>query len=1072
MQIILLEKDKNKLGDLFSKIIRDLFHALGYEAIKLNVHKTGREVDILGQHRLEQIRHFRAECKATKDLTGGDEINKFVGLLDAERRQIITKFGHQTAVTGFFVSLTGFKDSAVTQEAEFTPSRVILLDGVQVVDELVRGRIIVSKEAAIDHSSRCLPLHNSDLTFHSAKLLAHAVGLIWAIYYHSGKKTSHFCLVHADGVVLEPSIARQVISSARGTTARLAQHTYLSPVGRTPSSELVHRAKQAYLNYLKTECGEILLDGLPADEQVGSKKLRLENLFVPLHLVPPSPQSWEVPSDIVESAPVDNSLLGKKVESLVSPPGRSARGPSFGKRSNRTVKYGQKEIVPRRSLGEVLGTTNRIALLAAPGGGKSTLVKRLAVAYAFPDRRKESNDKLPDRNWLPLFVRCRDLGTTVRQPILQVLRSIAGRAEMNPECVETFEWVVQNELRDGKVLLLIDGLDEISDDGERTAFVGSLRTFLGTYGGVSIIITSREAGFRAVAGALGAECSRYRLADFSQQDVKQLVLAWHREVYGRTVSADKNAIELAAAIISDDRIFMLASNPMLLTTLLLVKRWVGQLPTKRTVLYDKAIEVLLMTWNVQAHAPISLDEALPRLEFVAFAMMVEGLQKISRPRLRSLLIKAREELPEVLSYSQLSDEEFIDRIELRSSLLIQAGVEVDSGRLVPLYEFRHLTFQEYLVAKAVVDDCYPNRKIDNNAINILRPFLQQQSWSQIVPLVAVLSGRKGKEIVDELAHSCESLPPTVEDNPRSQPPLCIVILAQCLSDEVQLAPSDLDKALIALIGAISNRKSFRQGAVIKLLLSLDSSKFGQAFRRLLYSRYENMGEDASELASFLGLLLAKDLGFSSDERLSIPQGLIKGIRERLQSDKAIDQASAASLLMHKAFLVYEATLGTKHLASIEELYELGDIVCPLLGSPHSFVQYPAAWALAWIGSLGWKPSRKPDVYLWLGNLFLYSDNYYVQRQVCWAILTIANVSRNDITLSEPPQKLIDAILRSDQMPHESWPVSSALAGITLAYYYRKPWSLEQMRERVERIKSPENRPSWEYSHFLRYLESE
>ena len=42
-------------------------------------------------------------------------------------------------------------------------------------------------------------------------------------------------------------------------------------------------------------------------------------------------------------------------------------------------QHGQREPVA-----EILRKTSRLAILAAPGGGKSTLLKRLAVAYAFP----------------------------------------------------------------------------------------------------------------------------------------------------------------------------------------------------------------------------------------------------------------------------------------------------------------------------------------------------------------------------------------------------------------------------------------------------------------------------------------------------------------------------------------------------------------------------------------------------------------------------------------------------------------------------------------------------------------
>jgi predicted NACHT family NTPase len=91
---------------------------------------------------------------------------------------------------------------------------------------------------------------------------------------------------------------------------------------------------------------------------------------------------------------------------------------------------------------------------------------------------------------------------------------------------------VTRALRSGDVLLLIDGLDEISDEGDRICFVNQLRTFLATYPGVNIVVTSREAGFRVIGGALSTHCKHYKLADFDDKDIKRLTLAWHKEVVG------------------------------------------------------------------------------------------------------------------------------------------------------------------------------------------------------------------------------------------------------------------------------------------------------------------------------------------------------------------------------------------------------------------------------------------------------------------------------------------------------------------------------------------------------------
>lgn len=86
-EIILLETDRNKKGDLFNRLIYDVFHALGFGEPRFNVPKAGREIDLVLQHRTEN-RVALAECKAQSDLVGGTDVNKFVGGTGCGERKI------------------------------------------------------------------------------------------------------------------------------------------------------------------------------------------------------------------------------------------------------------------------------------------------------------------------------------------------------------------------------------------------------------------------------------------------------------------------------------------------------------------------------------------------------------------------------------------------------------------------------------------------------------------------------------------------------------------------------------------------------------------------------------------------------------------------------------------------------------------------------------------------------------------------------------------------------------------------------------------------------------------------
>ena len=429
----------------------------------------------------------------------------------------------------------------------------------------------------------------------------------------------------------------------------------------------------------------------------------------------------------------------------------------------------------------------RLAILASPGGGKSTLLKRLAIAYGDPERRHLINDHLPDRKWLPIYLRCRELRERARAPFLELIDTVADRALIS-DGKSAFRTYVLHALRDGSALLLVDGLDEIANVSDRASFVHSLRTFLAVYPNVHVVITSRKAGFRFVAGLLASVCLQADISDFNNGDIEQLTVSWHCQVLGDRSDVVADARTLAQTIIRNDRIRRLATNPLLLTTLLLVKRWVGQLPTKRSVLYGKAVEVLLMTWNVEGHEPIEQDEALPQLCYIAYAMMESGTQKISRGELSRLLLAAREDLAAELGFARIKVADFIERIESRSSLIMLSGHDIVDGTLTEFYEFRHLTFQEYLTAKAIIEGWYPARKDSDTLVSLLERFFADEKWREVVPLAAVLAGRRAEPIIQKLIEDCGK---SVAVTQR---------LAKCLADEVQVTRSTVQSALSALLG--------------------------------------------------------------------------------------------------------------------------------------------------------------------------------------------------------------------------------------------------------------------------------
>jgi len=951
-------------GDLFTRLVSDLFLALGYDAPRLNIHKAGREIDVEAHHRTEP-RIVLAECKATAKPIGGDDVNKFVGAVDAERRRNPGK-----DLAAYFISLSGFTETALEQEREFGGApRLVLLDGKRVTKELVDGRILVSPGKALERAGRVANAHPDMTPDDPPLLLAHEIGWVWAVRFRRNAKATHVALVHADGELLAPDLAKEVLASDRTTKGDLYRLTYLSPPEPRPTQEArLEEARQAYFRYLAAECGELELEGLPADQEIGTRRLRLESLFVPLHL-----QAMEVQEEETE---VQEKKKKKEDERLI--------------------------------VGAALERRARLAILALPGGGKTTLLKRLAVAYAFPERRADLGDHLPDREWFPLFLRCRQLGSRAGEPITELLSQAGVWAELG-DLADAFRSLIHSLLREGRVLLLVDGLDEIAEPGLRVAFVTRLRTFLSTYPGIDVVVTSREAGFRVVAGALSAHCDHYRVADFDKADIEQLVVAWHREVVGDRKEVEEQARALAESIWETDRVRRLAVNPLLLTTLLLVRRWVGQLPNRRSVLYEKAIEVLLMTWNLQGFNPLDLHEVKPQLAFLAWQMMEEGVQRVSEPRLKEILREARQQMPEVLAYARLGVDEFVERVERRSGLLVLSGHTVEDGRLVPVYEFRHLTFQEYLAAQALVDGNYPDRSDQDTLISKLAPHLDEEVWKEVVPLVAVLAGRKASSLIEALTQRIEAWVRgagtlSAEEEQGSVAVETVVfqgilesriaLLAQCLLDEVQIPPGLLERSIEAI--------ARRSEDDISSICLLAASRYGQVVHHVLW-RSLISAPVPMDLFGLVNSLKALGAILRPPINADAPQEIEALFRRGDLDSKAL----GLSLAMTAAF-----RSPTNHA---DHLTPLIPYVIAAVQSSELWEQFAGTWALAWFAERNVIPEKaSPPVIERLLSLWMTTSSPDLQYVAGWAFQSMPLV--NPFLIRAPEEHELKARLNNQVDP--------------------------------------------------------
>lgn len=149
---------------------------------------------------------------------------------------------------------------------------------------------------------------------------------------------------------------------------------------------------------------------------------------------------------------------------------------------------------------------SRILAIASAGHGKTTLLRRIALYYCHPFSTDENHLEIRKRyslsgNFLPCLIQLRDITDKNYSIVNAIEKSIASVFKNSEAYRNTFDnWVASAFQRwvyllsiQNKLLLLIDGLDELSDS-MRFHFLYELDHYLVDNPQTPVIMTSRVAG--------------------------------------------------------------------------------------------------------------------------------------------------------------------------------------------------------------------------------------------------------------------------------------------------------------------------------------------------------------------------------------------------------------------------------------------------------------------------------------------------------------------------------------------------------------------------------------------------
>ena len=489
-------------------------------------------------------------------------------------------------------------------------------------------------------------------------------------------------LMNKDGLVWEYKsratfqklLARHLDKNIREWFGTLGAPPSKQPI---PTDELLRRYHAA----LKEELGYIRMLGLPGVESV---KVNLnDDTFVPLRL-----------SDRQE-----NGFHPRKQDMLQ---GRDGADDMLN-----PDEVMQRAFKKRRML----------LVIGDPGSGKTTLIKYYALCALEENHFKRLGFLAPvSVFYLPL----RDLVRDKDGDYEILSATLALWSKKHHQLIDATyfdEW-----LRNGTPLILLDGLDEVSNTKDRIAVCKWIDGALNTFTTARFVVTSRATGYRKDEGIeLASDYERADVQDFTVEQQERFLKNWFTEAFLKEpcpkdvdetewarlqrAEAGERTQKMVAHLKEEKNkgLRRLAAIPMILQIMAIIWKERDYMPESRVMLYEASLDYLLEFRDKPRGIIPPLSAARARQVLSPLALWMQ--EKIKKDEIvsREMHKKMKEQLD--LQDKPPSVDDFCDYLVKRAGLLVETGAHD--------YLFRHKSFREYLAGVQLVIKVRSTKYIGN-----------------------------------------------------------------------------------------------------------------------------------------------------------------------------------------------------------------------------------------------------------------------------------------------------------------------------------------------------------------------
>ena len=380
---------------------------------------------------------------------------------------------------------------------------------------------------------------------------------------------------------------------------------------------------------------------------LSGEEIGVDQLYVDVWLLNRSPRTFQrSPDKMLETFDLRNDRLGLG--------DRIKRNPGF----------------------EIANADTKLLILGKPGAGKTTFLKHLAVDWCKGQFQPEL---------IAVFIELRG----IRDRQWKLMDAI--RQELGLETSEPAEAL----LKQGKLLVLMDGLDEVPTNELRRKVQSQLQTKISdTHANNRWILTCRT----QIIASIPDGFTSVEVADFRPEQVQQFVQNWFQAIGQSDTEVLQQWEDFDSTASQNPALKELTVTPVLLSLMCLVLHDEGDMPSQITDLYKRGIRLLLERWNdakaiedwevgIDAYRQLSVEQKE--------ALLIEiAARKFENPK-NFVLFEQAEIAAQITEFLHLANRK--EGVAVLKAMEAQHGLLIE--RADELWSFSHLTFQEHFTVQ-------------------------------------------------------------------------------------------------------------------------------------------------------------------------------------------------------------------------------------------------------------------------------------------------------------------------------------------------------------------------------------